>query len=96
MAEIHFRHVADFIVIVEHHATMTGDAKVFEQHVAGKNIGGGKLANRVAVLLNRIPQLLTFCLFKPEIEWHHSPLNIEMADDNLLAKIGHLFRHFLK
>ena len=75
---------------------MTGDAKVFEQHVAGENIGGGKLANRVAVLLNRIPQLLTFDLLKPDIERHHPPLNIEMTDDNLLTKIGYLFRHFLK
>ena len=30
VAEIHFRHVANFVVIIKHHAPVTGDAKVFK------------------------------------------------------------------
>jgi hypothetical protein len=54
IAEIHLGHVANFVVIVEHHPPVTGDAEVFKQHIAREDIGGGKLANRVAVLFNRM------------------------------------------
>ncbi len=96
MTEINLRHVADFIVVVEHHAPVTGDAEVLKQHIAGENIGGGQLTNRVAVLFNCIAQLLTFDLLQPDIQRHHPSFDIQMANDNLIAKIGNFFRGFLQ
>ncbi len=95
MAEIHLRHIANFVVVIEHHAPVAGHAKVLKQHIAGKNIGGGQLTNRVAVLFNGIAQLLAFDLLQPDIQRHHAPFDIQMANDNLIAEIGNFVRGFL-
>ena len=96
VAEIHFRHVANFIVIIKHHTPVTGDTEVFKQHVARENVSSGKLANSVTVFFNGVAQLLTFHLFQPDIERHHPPLDIKMANHNLFAEIGDFFRCFLE
>ncbi|SAA86558.1 Uncharacterised protein [Enterobacter asburiae] len=74
---------------------MTGDAEVFKQHVARENIGGGKLANRIAVFFNRIPQRLTFGLLKPDIQRYHAALNVEMANHDFVTQIGDFRGRFL-
>ena len=45
---------------------------------------------------NGVAQLLTFHLFQPDIERHHPPLDIKMANHNLFAEIGDFFRCFLE
>ncbi|MNN97977.1 hypothetical protein D3C81_2172520 [compost metagenome] len=67
MAEIHLRHVANFIIVVEHHPPVSGHAEVFKQHVTRENIGGSQLANSVTIFFYRIPQLLAFDLLQPDI-----------------------------
>ncbi len=95
MTEIHLRHVANFIVVVEHHAPVASHAEVLKQHIAGENIGSGQLTNGIAVLFNCIAQLLAFDLLQPDIQRHHPSFDIQMANDNLLAEIGNFFRGFL-
>ena len=64
---------------------MAGHAEIFKQHIAGENIGGGKLANRVAILLHRIAQRLATHLLQPDIQRDHPAFDIEMADGNAIA-----------
>ena len=49
--EVAIRHVFDFVVVIKHHASVTGDAKVLPQHVAGENVGLSQFANGAAVFL---------------------------------------------
>ena len=53
LAEVALRHVADLVVVVEHHPTVAGHAEVLEQHVAGEDVGRRQLLDGVAVLLQR-------------------------------------------
>jgi len=96
IAEIHFCHVTDFVVIIKDHPAVARHAEVFKQHIAGENIGGGKLADGIAILLHRVAQLLAFHLLEPEIERHHAPFDVEMADGNPIAKIGDFARRLLQ
>ena len=54
LAKIHFRHIADFVIVVEHHPAVAGDAEVFKQHITGKDVGGGQLADSIPILFYRI------------------------------------------
>src|SRR5690606_42131802 len=49
----HLGQVTDFVVVIEHHATVAGDAEVLQQHVAGKYVGSGQLLDRHAVVVER-------------------------------------------
>src|SRR5690554_7821716 len=50
--EAHFGHTLYFVVIVKDNAAKASDAKVFIEHVARKNIGGGQFADGLAILLD--------------------------------------------
>ena len=73
---------------------MAGDTEVLKQHIAGENIGGGKLANGVTVLLHRIAQRLAVHTLQPDIQRHHSAFDVEMADSNFIAHIDDFIRYF--
>ena len=73
---------------------MAGDAEVFKQHIAGKDVGGGQLADSIAILFYRITQCLAVNLLQPQVERHHSPFNIQMTDDDAVAEIGKFVPRF--
>src|SRR5690606_11753616 len=49
--EIHLGKKADLVVVVEHHAAMTGNAEVLQQHVAWEDIRGCQLLDGQAVIV---------------------------------------------
>ena len=73
---------------------MAGDAEVFKQHIAGKDVGGGQLADSIPILFYRIAQRLAVNLLQPQVERHHSPFNIQMTDDNPVAEVGQFVPRF--
>ena len=74
---------ADFIVVVEHHAPVAGDAEVLQQHVAGKDVGGRQLLDGVAVLIERFGQDGAVGVLDVQVQRRHGPFGVEVADAQL-------------
>ena len=49
--------ILDLVVVVEHDAAVARHAEILEQQVAGEDVDGGELADRVAVLAHRVDAL---------------------------------------
>src|SRR5450830_19473 len=87
-AELAIGDVLDFIVIVKNDTLMTGHAKVFIQHVARKNIRSHQLLDGVAVLddgvFHQVSAAFLFGIAQPHVQRYHAPLDVQVADDDLL------------
>ena len=94
VAEVDLGHVANFVVVVEHHPPVARHAEVLEQHVAGEDIGGGQLLDGIAVLFDRIAHLLVVGLLQIQVQRRHAPFHIQMFDHDAIAEIFQLARHF--
>lgn len=68
---------------------MTGHAKVFIQHVARKNIRRHQFLDGIAVLDDGVFDQVVAAFFlgiaQPHVQRHHAPLDIQVADDDLLV-----------
>src|SRR6516165_11234826 len=65
-AEAAVGHVFDLVVVVEHDSIEAGQAEILEQQVAGEDVDGCELANRVSVFLQRM--LALGCTYFLEVE----------------------------
>ncbi len=88
LAEVALRHIADLVVVVEHHPAVAGDAEVLEQHVPREDVGCRQLLDGVAVLLQREPGLLLVRLVQIEVERDHLALGVEVLDHQLVGGDG--------
>ncbi|MNS25618.1 hypothetical protein D3C72_575160 [compost metagenome] len=88
LAEVALRHVADLVVVIEHHPAVAGHAEVLEQHVAGEDVGRRQLADGVAVLLQGEPGLLLVRLIQIEVQRDHLALCVEVLDHQLVGGDG--------
>ena len=85
MAEVGFGEKADFVVVVEHHAAVAGDAKVLQQHVAGEDIRRRQLLDRQAVILQCFAHLGGVGVVEVEVERGHASLGPAVADEHGVA-----------
>ena len=85
VADVGFGQEADFVVVVKHHAPVTGDAEVFQQHVAGKNIRRRQLLDRQTVIFQRFAHLRVVGVFQIQVERSHPPLGPAVADQHGFA-----------
>ena len=94
VAEVNLGHVANFVVVVEHHPPVARHAKVLEQHVTGEDIGGGQLLDGITVLFDRIAHLLVVGLLQIQVQRRHTPFHIQVLDHDAIAEIFQFARHF--
>ena len=83
--EVAVGHELDLVVIVEDDTTITGDAEVLPQHVAGEDVGAGHLADGVTVFQHGVFHLLVGRLLEVDVERCHPPLDVEVFDDHRVA-----------
>src|SRR5690606_6590717 len=84
-AELHFRHALDFVVVVEDHAAQAGDAEVLVQHVAGEDVGGGQVADGLAVLLHGGFQGGVGGAGQEDVQRRHAAFDVDVAQDHQIA-----------
>ena len=97
-AEVAVSDVLDLVVVVEDHLAVARHAEVLPQHVAGKDVGGHQVLDRVAVLDDDALDLLAGkrCralrvglgpasverFLQIDVERNHAPLDVDMLDDD--------------
>ena len=73
------------VVVIKNNALEAArDTKVFQQQIAGKNIGGGELFQGFAVVIEGILHLFGGRFFKIEIERHHFFLDVQVFYFNFI------------
>ena len=85
MPEVGLGEKADFVVVVEHHATMAGDAEIFQQHVTREDIRRRQLLDGQAVVFQRFAYLGVVGVVQVEVEWGHAPFGPTVADQHGVA-----------
>ncbi|MNN17737.1 hypothetical protein D3C81_1309310 [compost metagenome] len=59
---------------------MAGNAKVLQQHVAGKNVRRRQLLDGQAVILQRLQHLAFAGMLQVQVQWRHAPLGPAVTD----------------
>ncbi len=80
-----FRHVANFIVIIKNHTPVTGEPKFLNSMSPGKMLAAASWRRHCRTLQWR-RAAADLPLVPADIERHHPPLNIKMANHNLFAR----------
>ena len=73
------------VVVVEDDPPMPGDTEVLEQHVAGEDVGGGQVANGVAVSDDSAFRGFGRSAGKKHVEWLYLTLGVQVTDDDPVA-----------
>ena len=84
-AEVTLGEIADFVVIVEHHPTVTGDAEVLQQHVAGEDVGTGHVAQGITIAFHYLAQFLVIDLLDDDVQRRYTAFDVKVADDDLVV-----------
>src|SRR5690606_22185296 len=77
--------IGDLVVVVEDDAAVPGDAEVLVQHVAGKDVRGNHVLDRVAVLDDRRLELRVVGALEVQVQRHHPALDVQVADQHRIA-----------
>ena len=88
LAEVAVGEVLHFVVVVEDHPVLAGDAEVLVEHVAREDVGRHHVADGHAVLIDGVVACsLVGLLLQVEIQWRHSPLDVQVTDDDAVALV---------
>ena len=71
----------NLVVIVEHDPAVSGDSKVLEQHITGKNIRSRQLLNGVTVVVHHFVHLVVGGILQIQVEGIHAALDVTVFDD---------------
>ena len=90
LAEVAVGEVLHFVVVVEDHPVLAGDAKVLVEHVAREDVGRHHVADGHAVLIDGIfARGLVGLLFQVKVQRGHPPFDVQVADDDAVALLDH-------
>src|SRR5207249_1553632 len=84
-AKIAVRKKTKLIVIVKDHAAVPGHAKIFREQVAGKDIGGSKVFDRLPVIAPGSRDCLRLVFSEKKVERAKTTLDIGVRDDGVAA-----------
>ena len=102
-AEVAIGDVFNFVVIVKNDLAQTGDAKVFPQHVARKDVGCHHVFDGVAIFDHGMLDLLACArIVQPHVEGFlqihvqrdHALFDVEVLDDHFLHAVSVAIRKF--
>ena len=82
VAEVGVGYQFDLVVVVENDAFYAGDAEVFQQQVAGEDIGGGELLDGPAVVAQGLLGVGLVGLVEVDVKGCHFLLDVDVADKN--------------
>ena len=74
-----------FVVVVEDHAAVARDAEVLQQQVAGEDVRGGQVAQRVAVVHDRGLGGGRLGLAQEQVQRSQAPLDVAVLDHQVVA-----------
>ena len=87
--KLHVGQVLDLVVVVEDDAAVAGDAEVPPEHVAGEDVRDREVADRVAVVAHGGSSSAGAGAVEVDVERHHPPLDVAVADDERVAVLDH-------
>ena len=76
---------AELVVVVADDPAVPGHPEVLQQHVAGEDVGRGKVLDGVAVVDHCLPRRGLVGVPQKQVERGHPPFGVEMADDDAVA-----------
>jgi hypothetical protein len=92
VAEAALRQRRQLVVVVEDHPAMAADAEVLEQQIAGKDVRGREIADRVPVVENGRLGRVGVRLLHEEVERADAPLRVDVLEDDARAVSAHRAR----
>src|SRR5207302_4481852 len=85
IAKIAIGQKTKLVVIVEDDPASPGDAEVFGQHIARKNIRHGKILDGLAVIASGGCTLSRIGFGEENVKRTNATLNVNMSDDDIVA-----------
>src|SRR5437899_10226789 len=73
------------VVIVEDDPPPSGDAEVFGQHIARKNVRHGQILDGLAVIASGGCTLSRIGFVEENVKWTNATLDVSMSDDDIVA-----------
>src|SRR6187401_1872928 len=85
LPEIAFAQRGHFVRVVENDLAIARDAEILEQQIPRENVDAGELTQRIAVVEQRTFRGGGICLANKKIERAESPLDVTVADDEVIT-----------